>query len=274
MKVFSQVLSYSLPAFYAGLVGLYYAMFSGRSKNLFRYSALFMAVVAVLHATEISSRNIALHTMPLSTAHDAFSFLAFSILFVYLLIELAFKNRGSGLFILTFAFVLELISSLTVTWQPEVNPLLARQTFAVHASISIMGYTALSLSAIYALLYLMQNHNMKKRRFGRIYEQLPAISYLEKMSMRSVAIGIILLGLGIFHGHIQASKVLGDFWPHDVKVFVMDAVWLFYVLGYIVARIFKWRGRWMAWLSLSGFHILIIGGGIIIFLSESFHKFY
>ena len=137
----------------------------------------------------------------------------------------------------------------------------------------ITGYTALSLAAIYALMYIIQNNNLKKRKLGNLFIQLPALTYLEKMSLRSVVTGIVLLGIGILLGHYQALVMIGDFWPKDVKVILSDAVWLLYVAGFIITSVKRWRGEKMAYMSLYGFLILIVGGGIIIYMSESFHKF-
>lgn len=274
MKELSYTLNFILPFLYLGVLYVYYTIFSGKKKSLLSKTTPILLILNILHLTEIITRNIALNTMPLSTVHDAFSFLAFAILLVYTLIELTLNNRASGLFVLSFAFFLEFISSINNTWQPETNKLLTNPYFALHASMAIIGYTALSISAIYALMYILQNRNMKKHKFGILYSQLPAVTYLESMSIRSVSIGIILLGLGILHGHIQASHVLGNFFPMDIKVIVMDSIWLIYLVGYILTRVKHWRGLWMAYLSLGGFTFLLVGGIIIVLLSNSFHKFY
>lgn len=275
MKTLSQILSYLLPVLYLVVIYIYFIIYKGRNKNLASKSTWFLAALLLIHATEIAVRHITLKAIPLSTAHDALSFLAFSILFVYMIIELSLKNRGSGLFILPFAFILELSSTFNMNWQPETNPLLKNPLFAIHASISIMGYTALALSAIYALMYIIQNRNIKKHNLGNLFNQLPALTYLEKMSVRSVLIGIILLGVGILQGHIQADKLIGAFWPNDLKVIISDSVWLVYVIVYILSRRMKWRGVWMAYFSIAGFLFLILGGWtLVLYLSESFHEFY
>jgi ABC-type uncharacterized transport system permease subunit len=104
-----------------------------------------------------------------------------------------------------------------------------------------MGYTALSLAAIYALMYIIQNNNLKKRKLGNLFSQLPALTYLEKMSMRSVVTGIVLLGIGLLLGHLQAMELIGEFWPKDMKVIISDAVWLV-----ISVRIYHHIGEKMA----------------------------
>jgi len=274
MKVFSQIISYSLPIFYLVVLYMYYLILNGKHKTLEKKTTPVLIALLLIHALDIIVRHVALKTIPLSTIYDAFSFLAFSILFVYMILETSLKNRGSGLFILSFAFILEVISTINHSWEPETNELLRNPVFAIHASMSIMGYTALSLSAIYALMYIVQDYNLKKRNLGKLFMQLPALSYLEKMGVRSVVIGIILLGIGILLGHIMATKLIGSFWPKDVKVVVSDLVWIIYLVGYFFFGRLKWGGEKMAYFSLIGYVVLVIGGLIAINLSESFHAFY
>lgn len=274
MELFSQVLSYLLPVFYLAVIYIYYRIFFGKQKSLESITLPLLLALLAVHALEIIIRLIGLNAMPLSTAFDALSFLAFSILVVYIIIEWTTRNKASGLFILSFAFLAEVISSFNHTWKMETNELLTNPNFAIHASLTVMGYTALSLSAIYALLYIIQHRNMKKRRFGIIYDQLPAITHLEIMSIKSVSIGIVLLGIGLLLGHIQAKTVFGVFWLNDPKVIISDFIWLAYLIGYILARVLHWKGRWMAYLSLSGFLILLVAATVIMMLTESFHKFY
>lgn len=274
MKLFSQILSYALPLLYLGVIYFYYLIFTGKDKRLVSKTTFMLIGLLIIHAVEIISRLMAIHAIPLSTIHDTFSYLAFSILFVYMILELSLKNKGSGLFILSFAFIFEFFSSFNVSWTVEDNPLLKDPSFAIHASISIMGYTALALSALYALMYILQNRNIKKRNLGKLFIQLPAINYLEKMSIRSVFIGIILLGIGILQGHLEASSVMGSFWQNDIKVIVIDSIWIIYMIGYTVSRLMKWRGIYMAYFSILGFLVLILGGSMVIYFSESFHAFY
>ncbi|MFH1006178.1 MAG: cytochrome c biogenesis protein CcsA [Candidatus Latescibacterota bacterium] len=273
MKTMSQGLSYLLPVLYLMVIYVYYTIFSGRNKRLGKRTTPFLILLVLLHMAEIASRHILIQAMPYSTSHDAFSFLAFSILLIYMVIELSLRNHASGIFILCFAFIPALISTINVTWEPETSPLLTNQTFVIHASLSIIGYTALSLSAIYSLMYIIQNRNLKKHHLGRLYLQLPPLHYLEKMSMGSVFIGILVLGIGILLGHFQADKLLGAFWPHDVKVLVTDVIWLSYLFAFLSALMLKWRGKWIAYLSLSGFLILISAGLLVIYLTQSFHNF-
>jgi ABC-type uncharacterized transport system permease subunit len=271
--MFSQIISYLLPVLYLGVLYLYYLLFSEKNKTLIAKTTPILATLVFIHLVEIVTRNVALSTMPFSTAHDAFSFIAFSILFVYLISELGMQHRGAGLFVLAFAFCLELVSAIHMSWQAETNILLANKTFAVHASIAVTGYTGLLLAAIYSLMYIIQNNNLKKRNIGTVFQQLPSLTYLEKMSRRSVVTGIILLGVGIMLGHYQ-MMIIDEYNYRDMKVIITDLVWFLYIVLYLLAVRKKWSSEKMAWWSLCGFLILIVGGGLLILVSDSFHKFY
>lgn len=273
MKVASQTLSYLLPILYLAVIYIYYIIFTGKKKSWTHKTTLFLGILLIIHGTDIGLRHAVLKSIPLSTIHDALSFLAFSILFVYMIIELRLKIRGSGIFILFFAFILELISSFNLSWEVETNELLTSRTFALHASLSIMGYTAMSLSTLYAIMYIIQNHNLKKRNLGKLFNQLPALSFLEKMSIQSAFIGIILLGIGLLLGHIQAEAIMGEFWPNDMKVIATDIVWALYLTGYIIAQYLRLNGKKMAYLSIAGYFILVVGGFMIVYITETFHEF-
>jgi ABC-type transport system involved in cytochrome c biogenesis permease subunit len=274
MILLSQILGYSLPFLYLGVLYIYYLAFTGENKNIARKSTLFLGILVVIHAVEIISRHLALKTIPMSTVHDALCFLAFSIITVYLYIEITVKNRGSGLFIIGLALIFEIASTLKLSWEPETNELLSSPLFAVHASLAIMGYTALALSAVYGAMYLVQNNNLKRRNLGKLFMQLPAVTFLEKMSAKSVVIGIVLLGSGLLFGHLQALQVLGTFWPADPKVIISDLVLLIYIIGYLWVQRMGRKRDLMAYFAIASFLLLILGGLLVMYISESFHEFY
>ena len=119
----------------------------------------------------------------------------------------------------------------------------------------------------------MLYHHIKYHRLGLIYEKLPSLGHLERLSIRSVQIGIITLGLGILAGHLHAGDVLGTYWPVDAKVIYNNLIWFGYFIGFSIAQIYKWRGRWMAYLAMVGFAILILSNIMIIFIDNTFHQF-
>jgi HemX protein len=273
MKTISQSITVLLPTVYLLVIVLYGLLFFTKNKRLERITPYLLFSLMALHGLEIFSRGLALRAIPLSSMFDALSFLALAILIVYAIMEMTVKNKATGFIVLFLPFLLQIISSLLYTWDLESNPLLRNPIFAVHASFTVIGYTGLCISALYALMYIMLNHNIKKRRLGIIYENLPPLDLLEKLSIRSVVIGIFALGIGLLLGHLRSSAVFGHFWLNDPKVIFSDILWVCYFTGYLLSRIAKWRGRWMALLSLSGFLLLLTVNFSLFFVVKSFHQF-
>ena len=274
MKIISQIFNYILPILYLGALTIYYLIFFNKKKELERHTTPILTFLILFHGLSIIFRLIALKMLPLTTIFDSFSFLAFSLLVVYLVIELTLKNKSTGIFVLTLAFIFKTISTFHFKWYIEKNEILANPTFAVHAAMTVIGYTAFSLSAIYAILYIIQHYKMKRKKFDILSMQLPPLTYLERMSIHSVLIGIILLGAGIFLGHFQALQVLGKFWLSDPKIIITDLILLFYFVGYLLSQSFKLRGRWMAVISLTGYIFLLGSAIVLVLVSKSFHVFY
>ncbi len=274
MKALGILGCYLMPLLYLGITYFYYTVFLGTNKRLAKRSTWLLTGLIAIHLLHLGLFHFSINRMLFSSVYDFLSFLSFSIVLVYLIIELRLNNKASGFFILSFAFIVELISLIYLNPGVSPNPLLKNPGFVLHVSMTIIGYTALALSAIYALMYILQERSIKKHRFGVIFQQLPALKYLEKMSIQAVVIGIIFLGFGIIHGHVQANKVLGTFWLPDIKVIMLDALWLIYVLGYFLSKILRWYGRRMAWLSLLAFLILLVGGMVVSNISTSFHHFF
>ena len=273
MRTTSQAFSVLLPLIYLIVVFFYGQIFVGRLKKLASYSVLVLIILLAVHAAEIALRGAAIGTIPLATKFDALSFLAFAITIVYLIIELSVDSKATGFFALALSFIIQTIASVLYNWDLTHNPLLSNPIYAVHVVLTILGYTAVSISALYALLYVMLNHNLRNHNLGLVYEKLPPLSLLEQMSIRSVQIGIIFLGLGLLLGHLRALDILGTFMPADYKVIFTDLIWVAYVLAYLISQLRKWRGRWMAYLSMSGFGILIFANIMILFIENSFHQF-
>jgi ABC-type uncharacterized transport system permease subunit len=273
VKTISQILSLLLPAIYLAVIIFNAFIFFGRNKKYENRVPLIIISLIGIHIIHIILRGLAIKTIPLATKLDALSFLALAIISLILIIELSSKNKTTILFALILSFIIQTISSLTYSWAFVPHPLLVNSTYAIHVVLTILGYSAISISALYALLYIMLNHNIKYRRLGIIYEKLPPLRNLERLSIRSIQIGVITLGLGILVGHLQAKQVLGTYWPMDPKVIYNNLIWFGYFLGLVIAQIFKWRGRWMAYLAMVGFGILIFTNIMIIFIDSTFHQF-
>ena len=273
MILTSQIFSYLLPVIYLLVIYFNFNVFIERNKHLESKLNFVILFLVFLHTAQLILRGLAIETLPLVTKFDALALMACANIILVLFIESSSENKSTMFFAVILSFIIQTISSIFYNWNVIPHALLTNSIYAVHVLFSIFGYTAITISALYAILYILLNHNIKNHRLGVIYEIMPPLKHLELMSIRSVKIGIITLGLGIIIGHLVAGDVIGSYWPIDAKVIFNNIIWFCYFIGFVFAQLKNWRGRWMAYLSIVGFIFFILANISLLFIQNTFHQF-
>jgi ABC-type uncharacterized transport system permease subunit len=130
------------------------------------------------------------------------------------------------------------------------------------------------MSAIYGLLYLILYKEIKLNKFGLIFNRLPSLEILERLSFYSAIIGFVLLSVAILIGIIWLPTAFPDFSYIDPKLIGTFLVWILYGIG-ILSKVFgKWQGKRVVVFSIVGFVIAILSTTLTNFLAQSFHSFY
>jgi len=131
----------------------------------------------------------------------------------------------------------------------------------------------MAVAAIYSLMYWMLAKEIKAHRFGSIYQGLPTLETLEGMGRAASLAGLVVLGLGIFLGHLWAYKILGYFYSFDPKIVITDIAWLGYLIGWAIVRLRGLGGlrtsQWAFW----GFIALFTSLVIVNIFATTFHRF-
>ena len=156
----------------------------------------------------------------------------------------------------------------------EIQPILRSNLLGLHVSSALLGYAAITISAVYGFLYLMLYHDIKSSRFGVIYQRLPNLETLERMSFTATVFGFILLTIAIIVGLIWLPRIAEGVPYTDPKLLGTVAIWLIYAVGLAAKRLKRWHGRRMMVLSMFGFATAMFSMTIINVFLSSFHKFY
>ena len=102
-------------------------------------------------------------------------------------------------------------------------------------------------------MYLLQERELKKKRFGLFYTRLPSLEALDNLNNHCLAVGFPLLTLGIITGSIWAKQAWGTYWQWDPKETWSLITWFIYAALVHARLTVGWRGRKAAWLSIVGF---------------------
>lgn len=264
----------AVPALFGGLVAIYGLSFFGTYPSLDRIKTPLLILTVVAHLWYIVLRTVAFDHPPITTVFEIMTLLAASIAIGYLYIELRTKQSNTGFFILTLAFFFQIVSSLFIKDLVEVAPVLRSRLLGFHVSAALLGYTAISLSAVYGMLYLMLYHEIKSSRFGRVYTRLPNLEMLEKMSHKAELFGFVMLSVAIVIGLVWLPQAFESFSYLDPKLVGSMVIWVLYAVGLTAKRKLGLQGRKMMILTLVGFGFVFLSMTVINLYMSGFHKFH
>jgi ABC-type uncharacterized transport system permease subunit len=274
MISFIDFLSSLLPFLYIITFGAYSFDFMKAGKRHFEFARLSLFTTLLIHLIYLLSRTAEFNHPPITNVFEIFTVLAFSVSFSYFILELATDIRGTGPFIIIISIIFQIISSLFIEDLTQVKEVLRNNLLGSHVFTALLGYSGITISAVYGFLYLLLYKDIKLNRFGLVFNKLPSLEVLEKLSFYSAIIGFVLLTIAMTIGVIWLPKAFPNFSYTDPKLISSAIVWLLYGIG-ILSKVFgKWRGKKVIVLSIVGFILAIMSTMLSNFVAQSFHSFY
>ncbi|MCI5160123.1 MAG: c-type cytochrome biogenesis protein CcsB, partial [Candidatus Electrothrix sp. AUS1_2] len=158
--------------FQVGLAGYFaaavvYTVFFFSQKIPTRTIARILFLVAAsLHTLNILFRYIEAGHTPITSIHETISFFAWSIAWCHLSFRWRYTVKNSGTFTSIIVFLLMLTASFAPIEILPLTPDMRSWWLPVHASISIIAAAFLTLAAIGGVMYLLQERELKQKRFG------------------------------------------------------------------------------------------------------------
>jgi len=267
-------LNVALPLLYGGLVVLYAVSFFGSTTALDRLKTPSIVVTLFLHVLYLVARTIAFDHPPITSVFEIMTLLAMSVTIAYLYIEARTGIQNTGLFILFLALVFQTISSVFIRDLVTIPEYLHSLVLGLHVSTALMGYTGISLSAVYGLLYLMLYRDIRSSRFGLVYSRMPNLEMLEVMSHKAEVFGFLMLSVGIVVGVFWLPHVFDEFSYWDPKLIGSLVIWLLYAAGLAAKKSFGWQGRRTMILTLIAFAFVFLSMTVINLYMSAFHSFH
>ncbi len=269
-----------LPLLYLGTLGLYLWLFFTDHPVARRRCTQLAVITVMVHTVALVTKTAYLERLPLDSPLEFMSSLALALMVTYLVIEHRIKAKNTGFFVVGTAFLLQFFASSFCHTRISNNQILQEPGFAAHAGFAILAYTALSLSFLYALLYLVLARQLARRRFGLLFRRLPALEVLERMSIGAIKLALPLLFISLALGHLwmyhlrdsnpQLAALLN---PWDPKILMTWVIFLGYAGGLAGYKFLGWRGRPMNLLAVAAFLVVVAATGVTHHFFPTFHKF-
>lgn len=236
---------------------------------------MFLSVVLgfALHSLSIIYRYFTAGHLPITNPHEATSFFAWCIVLIFFLLHFRYKIGLLSSFVMPIIFLMMLVASFLSRDIKPLSPVLQSYWLGIHTVFAFLGNAAFAMAFGIGIMYLIQEHYVKSKRLGGLYERLPSLQTLDEINYRLITLGFPLLTLAIITGSLWAENAWGRLWNWDPRETWSLITWLIYAIVLHARLVAGWRGRRAAILSIIGFLTIIIAFFGIKLIGKGLHVF-
>ena len=219
---------------------------------------LLLAGGVALHTLAMIKRGLTLHSCPVNNLYEATTFLLWALGLACLVYSLLPRFKFLCAFTAPVLFtvgIFALMPSLDPPHGPK--PEFSGALRSLHAATSLQAYGAFGLAAVAAFMFLMQRHDLKVHKLRALLSLLPSIQRLELITFRLVAVGFVLLSIGLTAGS-QLPRPVGEHYLSDPKVLWSALLWLVYLETLVAYKVFGRSGRRFAIGVIAAFVFLLL----------------
>lgn len=235
------------------------AAFLGASEKINRWALVLVRVGFLVHTffffSDTSTGGL---LVPVSNFGQVMAFFSWALAFVYLVLLAKIQSESFGLILSPLLSLLVGAGLLRfhagqISLPSPLNPY-----FILHLGTAFFAYASFTLSFVAGVLYLIQHHELKRKRGGTFYHRLPSLEVLEGLIYQPMAWGVFLLLLAMGIGMLWAKSAFGTYWLWEPKTMGTLATAIFYLLLVYIHYGAASRGKRVVVISLIAFGFVFL----------------
>jgi len=254
----------ALTAYIAATVAMA-ASLLGRREPLIAFAELLTGAGWVCHTISLAMRWAETGRVPLLTLAEVVSVVIWAVVAWELWAERRYRARILGAFVLPVVLVLGLLLPTGLRSLALEPPGRSGWVWA-HVGLALVGLAALVLNFAGALMYLVQERQLRAKRPGTWYYQLPSLETLDRLSFRTLTVGFPFLTAGLVLGMAWAGRAWATRLAVDPLAMLSIVAWVIYAITLSGRAAGHWHGRRAAWSAVVGFCALLatLGAGALL----------
>jgi ABC-type uncharacterized transport system permease subunit len=235
---------------YAVAAAFYLSVPLGAGDRAARVGRIVLLVAWLVQLGDIGAR--CLHGQhPLFSTSEAVAFIAWLLAGGFMAATLRYRVHAAGSFAVPVTLVLLVLSRVVPA--DEAAPL--GSLGMAHILLATVGVATFALAAALAVVYLVQERRLKRKRFDRMAGQDAPLDTLDRLAARCVTFGFPIFTLTIVTGAVWVAR-LGLLRPGTAvrPEYALTVVsWIAFAVLLAARAGVGWRGHRAAWLTLGGF---------------------
>ncbi len=175
----------------------------------------------------------------------------------YLLLQRFYRLPTVGAFVTPLILIAIVPAIFGEPGRPGIPPETLRNfSVTLHIMTAVLADALFGTAFAVALMYLLQEREVKGKHFGALFSRLPSLDALDRICQRLVRAGFVSFTVALLAGTVMASTVWKSAWSWDPQQVRSVVVWLLYG-AMVQLRHTGWHGRRYAVLTLVGFVVVI-----------------
>ena len=241
-----------------------------RKDDRVNYFLLFAAFA--LHTIAMFKRGFSIASCPVNNLYEATIFIAWTIVAAYLVIGLLPRLRFLGAFASHVLFFMGVFALMPALDPPHAaQPNFSNGLTSLHAALILLAIGAFGLSAVAALMFLTQEHDLKFHKLRAVFSLLPPIQRLERVMNGLLFGGVVLLTAGLAFSPLLLKQKYGVYFKNDPLIDYSVVIWAFYLVLLISRWKFGQGGRRFAWSAVGSFAFILLTFWGFLLLSPIHH---
>jgi ABC-type transport system involved in cytochrome c biogenesis permease subunit len=243
---------------YAGAFAVFVVQFLTKSPTLTRVGLWVAAFGLASQTVAIVLRGLSAERVPYVGAYESLVLVSWAVVLVWHILESFTKMRAVGLFVLPV--VLALLTAALIKYDAPggLEPALRSDIVVLHVIVMLTAIGCLYVAGGAAVLYLIEESLLRRRRADGVLGRLPSLARIEKLVYHATLVGLPFLTAGMLAGIIRAETFNVPQWWLDPMVLLAIFAWALYAAllwGRVRA---DWVGSRIAWLAVSGLVVLLV----------------
>ncbi len=243
---------------YVVATGLALAYLIQREEIVHRMASAATVAGWVLHAAALLALALERGGPPLENLGEAVSVAVWIAVGLTLWLERQVGVKVLGAFVLPVVSMLCLSSGAARLAPGTIDRAITDAWLWVHIALVLIGIAAFVLNFAGAIMYVLQERQLKAKRPGAFYYRLPALETLDRLTYRTLALGFPFLTTGLILGALWASRAWGSTFAFDPLVLLSFVAWTIYAATLAGRAAAGWHGRRAAYFSIVGFAALVL----------------
>ena len=176
------------------------------------------------------------------------------------------RDRRAGVFVFLLIFLLQYTSTTYLSGvfaSPSAGGQGQYDWGRLHVLPAILAYTALAFAAVYAMLYLIGQRNFKHHHFGLLFDRLPPLELLGRMSFQALLGGFVFMTVTIITGAVLLGGSGSDRPAAQIdpkltaKIVIGSIGWVTCAAAVVGKYALKWSTSRISGIALAGFLVVV-----------------